>query len=499
MRRRRPTGSENDIASWTLALWLPIAAMGGGIAATGAYFGLLWLVSSDLVPKAAQAGALNPYDIARSAIILLGAVAATIGLVFALRRQIVSERKLRIDRADFKHREQVEEFRRKEAKDAETQRRSEWHAERNAERIRDLRSRYVTCAQQLADPAEAVRLAGAYGMAQLATEWDDRAQMQSCIDVLCAYLRMPARTVSTFPGAPPAVPAGELEVRESIVKILVQHLRDEDDGFWQGASIDLSGAVLEYGNFSGCRFTGIADFGGARFASRARFDKCQFSVSADFRAAHFDQDVTFARARFEGQSLMQDARFEGRCDFASVNFLKRFVGTHTRFMLGANFSGAHFWTFVDLSDSYFGLKAGFASAILDGDVNFTDSTFLAEADFYQTRFSKGIGFNKSVFAGTFRFDESTVRGGAGFNETTFAKRASLQRSEFQGGLKLADVTASADLLLDWSQIRTRWTLDRSVFGGLFGVAKVTSHVMPSEVDTVYAKSPNWAAMTTPTV
>ncbi|MET7695698.1 hypothetical protein ABZT06_48915 [Streptomyces sp. NPDC005483] len=52
-----------------------------------------------------------------------------------------------------------------------------------------LADRYTTAAEQLGHGQPAVRLAGVYAMARLADDWPE--QRQVCIDVLCAYLRMP--------------------------------------------------------------------------------------------------------------------------------------------------------------------------------------------------------------------------------------------------------------------------------------------------------------------
>ena len=52
-----------------------------------------------------------------------------------------------------------------------------------------LAQRYTTAAGQLGHEKAAVRLAGVYAMARLADDWVE--QRQVCLDVLCAYLRMP--------------------------------------------------------------------------------------------------------------------------------------------------------------------------------------------------------------------------------------------------------------------------------------------------------------------
>jgi hypothetical protein len=58
------------------------------------------------------------------------------------------------------------------------------------QRTRTLNERFDTVAGQLgSDKSPAVRLAGVYAMAGLADDWQDHRQM--CVDVLCAYLRMP--------------------------------------------------------------------------------------------------------------------------------------------------------------------------------------------------------------------------------------------------------------------------------------------------------------------
>ena len=57
------------------------------------------------------------------------------------------------------------------------------------DRIRVFNERFISIATQLGDVQPAVRLAGVHAMAGLADDW--KANRQTCIDVLCAYLRMP--------------------------------------------------------------------------------------------------------------------------------------------------------------------------------------------------------------------------------------------------------------------------------------------------------------------
>ena len=57
------------------------------------------------------------------------------------------------------------------------------------QRTRTLNERFATAAEQLGSDKPAVRLAGVYAMAGLADDWKENRQI--CVDVLCAYLRMP--------------------------------------------------------------------------------------------------------------------------------------------------------------------------------------------------------------------------------------------------------------------------------------------------------------------
>ena len=58
------------------------------------------------------------------------------------------------------------------------------------QRTRTLNERFATAAGQLGgDKPSAVRLAGVYAMAGLADDWPENRQ--TCVDVLCGYLRLP--------------------------------------------------------------------------------------------------------------------------------------------------------------------------------------------------------------------------------------------------------------------------------------------------------------------
>src|SRR5262245_13821855 len=57
------------------------------------------------------------------------------------------------------------------------------------DRVRVFNRRFATATRRLGHARTAVRLAGVYALAGLADDWQDGRQ--TCIDELCAYLRMP--------------------------------------------------------------------------------------------------------------------------------------------------------------------------------------------------------------------------------------------------------------------------------------------------------------------
>ena len=97
------------------------------------------------------------------------------------------------------------------------------------QRTRTLNERFATAAEQLgSDKPPAVRLAGVYAMAGLADDWEENRQ--TCVDVLCAYLRMP---YEPDPGDEAPEPErlafrASREVRHTVIRVITAHLRDRD-------------------------------------------------------------------------------------------------------------------------------------------------------------------------------------------------------------------------------------------------------------------------------
>jgi len=262
-------------------------------------------------------------------------------------------------------------------------------------------ARYSSAADQLGHDKAAVRLAGVYAMARLADDW--QPQQQTCIDVLCAYLRMPYD--------PGKAAEGEREVRQSVVRLIRDHLREAATVSWQGRDLDFTEALFDDASFVEASFSGglvsfdratfsggHVSFNGARFiGGHVSFDRATFSgglVSFD-RATFSGGLVSFAGASFSG----------GQVDFNGASF----SGGHTYFM-GASFSGGHL---------------GFNGATFSGGhTYFVEASFSGGHTYFMgASFSGGrVGFDGAAFSGgQVDFDRASFSGGlVGFDGARFS-------------------------------------------------------------------------------
>src|SRR6266566_1266631 len=94
------------------------------------------------------------------------------------------------------------------------------------QRTRTLNERFATAAEQLGSDKPAVRLAGVYAMAGLADDWPENRQ--TCVDVLCAYLRLP---YDPDPAERAAYRANR-EVRHTVIRVITAHLKDDAPVSW---------------------------------------------------------------------------------------------------------------------------------------------------------------------------------------------------------------------------------------------------------------------------
>ncbi|MDO0923984.1 pentapeptide repeat-containing protein [Streptomyces sp. TG1A-8] len=191
--------------------------------------------------------------------------------------------------------------------------------------------RFTVAVSQLGDASAAVRLGGVHALAHLADDAPTRALRQSCVDVLCAYLRLPHTAECDLPAGDTLARHSYLElrqVRHTVIRLIRDHLRlgVEHSHSWRDHSFDFTSVVLDGGDFEGAHFLGHVSFEDAQFTGHVSFDRARFASSsvsfdgvvftsgnASFDRAEFTGgDVTFNRTQFAGGNVsFKDAHFAG--------------------------------------------------------------------------------------------------------------------------------------------------------------------------------------------
>ena len=280
------------------------------------------------------------------------------------------------------------------------------------DRTRVFNERFTAIAGQLGDAQPAVRLAGVHAMAGLADDWEQNRQ--TCVDVLCAYLRLP---YDPDPGEDAAQAErtayrANREVRHTIIRLIATHLRPGAAVSWQDLSFDFTGVVFDGGDFTNARFCsgillfngaefsgGQVDFGAAKFSGGdVNFGAAKFSGGqVDFGAAKFSGgDVNFAFAKFSGGDVdFGAAKFSG----GDVNFGAAKFSASNVYFIGTEFSGAE----VDFGAAKFsGEQVVFSDAEFSGgQVDFLAAEFSgAQVVFSDAKFSGGrVSFSGAGFSG----------------------------------------------------------------------------------------------------
>jgi len=242
--------------------------------------------------------------------------------------------------------------------------------------------RFGAAAGQLGADTPAERLGGVYAMAGVADRYP--AFAQQCIAVLCGYLRLPfdpdpakthltqivKHTIATGADSEPAntedqtyqLLPNDREVRDSIVRVIAEHVRAHHETGWHENHFDLKGATLTTSDFSHSHFQGTFDCTGAKFTGRAVFDETQFNGAvfddttfndlARFESSTFNRNATFKRATFNSGAWFFNATFNSddvkRFEGAQFNSLALF----NEAKLVANLRTA---TFNDLRATFRGL------------------------------------------------------------------------------------------------------------------------------------------------
>ncbi|WP_432945785.1 pentapeptide repeat-containing protein [Kribbella sp. CA-253562] len=259
-------------------------------------------------------------------------------------------------------------------------------------------SRYQDAADLIGSDKAAVRLAGIYAMARLADDWVE--QRQQCIDVLCAYLRLP------YEPDPDTGDLGEREVRYSVIALISGHLQPSAEPSWRGRLFDFNGAVFDGGDFRGAQFAGgLVIFSGAEFTGGL----------VDFSDARFTRGkVEFRGARFTGATVsFHGARITGgMVDFAGARFTRGTAHFDRAQLTGGtlNFSGAKFTgaTVQFRGAEFAGCEVWFDNAVLTaGTLAFQRARFTPDPEFpwnvlafADMRFTGGtVDFRRAEFAG----------------------------------------------------------------------------------------------------
>ncbi|MEU1387301.1 MULTISPECIES: pentapeptide repeat-containing protein [unclassified Nonomuraea] len=309
------------------------------------------------------------------------------------------------------------------------------------EQAKHFHERFTTASGQLGNDSPAVRLAGVHALSALADDWEGGRQM--CIDVLCAYLRMPPgpEPDATTDAAEHTVWLGMGEVRATIWRLIATHLKAYARIPWHGADLDFTGVPIAQDiDFSNTVFpAGIVRFNGATFSGgEVWFDGATFSGG----------QVRFSRATFSG----------GKVRFGHATFSGGKVGFDH-----ATFSGGHIW-FGDAAFS--GGEVSFGGATFSGsEVWFQNATFSdSQVRFDHATFSGGKAWfgGAAISGGEVWFHSATFSGGeVGFGGATFSGgKVGFGRATFSGGqVGFGNVTFSG------SQV---WFHNATFFGGEIG-------------------------------
>lgn len=389
---------------WVAApLWVAVA----GVLAWSIYL-RLWAVAAARPGPNSPPPSIDSLDVIKATITVAGFVGAVLVGVYGYRKQRLVEGEA--------HRADAEQFAR----------------------------RYTSAADQLGHEKAAVRLAGVYAMARLADDWYE--QRQVCIDVLCAYLRMPYEPNT----ASEKHREGEREVRHTIIRLIRDHLRDPSDpATWCGHDLNFTNATFDGGDFDGAKFTeGTISFRRAQFTDGSvYFGYAKFiSAIVSFRGAKFaDGKVSFDGAKFAGGKVsFRDAEFTGGtvafqgAEFAGSEISlngANFTGSEVSFN-GAKFAGG------ELSFAETGLTGGKITfneaALTGGGMRFFDMIFSGGVvSFHNARFIGGaVLFKDSEFGGSAVYFSKTkfIGGTADFSGAVFSGgTVSFYKAELESG------------------------------------------------------------------
>ena len=340
--------------------------------------------------------------------------------------------------------------------------------------------RYTHALEQFLDGQPAVRLSGAYTLANLADEWLTdtslpeqvrREEAQTIVDALTGCIRTPyplaqKRQILESDEAPEGYEGDftrdqeafreEQLVRRTVFMEFSRRLaavaestkkdNKEDQRtlppisrMWADLRFDFGGAPIFYplrqlnfqnADFASATFYGPADFFGATFRGDTSFSAAQFTANASFNSANFADWVGFSAARFAGAAEFSGARFADAASFATVTFTGEADFSDAVFSATADFAISSFNSDANFSRLNTAGIASFAAVTFGGKAVFTASTFHDEAHFAASVFNRPAVFSKSLFGGVARFAGVVTKQSAMFSNVRFASAADFSGASF---------------------------------------------------------------------
>ena len=340
--------------------------------------------------------------------------------------------------------------------------------------------RYTHALEQFLDGQPAVRLGGAYTLANLADEWLTdaslpeqvrREEAQTIIDALTECIRTPyplaqKQQVLEADQAPEGYEGDftrdqEALREEQLVRRTVfmefsrrlaavaesnnadseesQHAVPPISPMWADLRFNFGGAPIFYplrqlhfqnADFASATFYGPADFASATFHGDTSFSAAQFTADASFHGANFTDWVGFSAAHFAGRAEFSRAHFADAASFATVTFTGEADFSDAVFSAAADFAVATFKSDANFSRLNTAGVASFAAVTFDGKAVFTASTFHDEAHFAASVFNRPAVFSKSLFGGAARFAGIATKQSAMFSGVLFASAADFSGATF---------------------------------------------------------------------
>jgi uncharacterized protein YjbI with pentapeptide repeats len=335
-----------------------------------------------------------------------------------------------------------------------------YRRQRDLERGR-FDERFAAAAEQLGADSAAQRLAGVYAVGALADQNESRRQQ--CVDLLCAYVRLPydpaaglLRTVVSEHTWPVGAATGkeqrtyerlpnDRDVRLTIIALIKGHLQPEAETSWSKYDYNFSGAVFDDGDFAGAEFSGDVNFNHTTFSGNFDFSKTSFSGRlATFSGATFaGGHVNFSEATFLAFAAFYKAKFRaGAVDFYRATFAGKATFRDAAFFSGVvvNTHSAEFSDNVEFDEAKFaGGRISLDGTLFSGDVTFIETTFSGgDVTLGSTFADSWVTFDGATFDSGSRvtFDGATFDSGSRvtFDGATFdsGSRVTRDGSEFRG-------------------------------------------------------------------